>query len=206
MFRKIKIFCGPNTYNFKSLYFEEANEYLIGIDSGLEYLMNINKKIDLAIGDFDSIDPKIFSNIKNKCTQIIKLEKDKNMTDLAFALDYIYNNMDYDEIEVYGGISGRIDHFLANLNLIAKYNFSMRDDNHYIYMLSKGKHRINNFKKYVSFFAIEDVYELTLREFKFNLDSYYLSVNDSLCVSNEGSGMVDFTKGKLLVVISDDKH
>lgn len=206
MFRKIKIFCGPNTYNFKSLYFEEANEYLIGIDSGLEYLMNINKKIDLAIGDFDSIDPKIFSNIKNKCTQIIKLEKDKNMTDLAFALDYIYNNMDYDEIEVYGGISGRIDHFLANLNLIAKYNFSMRDDNHYIYMLSKGKHQINNFKKYVSFFAIEDVYELTLREFKFNLDSYYLSVNDSLCVSNEGSGMVDFTKGKLLVVISDDKH
>lgn len=206
MFRKIKIFCGPNTYNFKSLYFEEANEYLIGIDSGLEYLMNINKKIDLAIGDFDSIEPKIFSNIKNKCTQIIKLEKDKNMTDLAFALDYIYNNMDYDEIEVYGGISGRIDHFLANLNLIAKYNFSMRDDNHYIYMLSKGKHRINNFKKYVSFFAIEDVYELTLREFKFNLDSYYLSVNDSLCVSNEGSGMVDFTKGKLLVVISDDKH
>jgi thiamine pyrophosphokinase len=82
----------------------------------------------------------------------------------------------------------------------------MKDDNHYIYMLSKGKHQINNFKKYVSFFAIEDVYELTLREFKFNLDSYYLGVNDSLCVSNEGSGMVDFTKGKLLVIISDDKR
>ena len=113
--------------------------------------------------------------------------------------------MDYDDIEVYGCISGRIDHFLANLNLISKYNFSMRDDNHIIYLLSKGKHLINNYKKYVSFFAFEDVYGFTLRGFKFNLDSYYLSTNDSLCVSNEGSGQIEFTKGKLLVIMSDDR-
>ena len=205
MYKKIKVFCGPNTYNFNSLYFEEANEFLVGIDSGLEYLLNIEKKIDLAVGDFDSIDSEVFEKIKSKCVQIIQLEKDKNMTDLAFALDYIYNNMDYNDIEVYGGISGRIDHFLANLNLITKYEFSMRDDKHYIYILRKGKHQINNFKKYVSFFAIEDVYGLTLKGFKFNLDSYYLSINDSLCVSNEGSGFIEFTKGKLLVIISDDR-
>jgi len=205
MYKKIKVFCGPNTYNFNSLYFEEANEFLVGIDSGLEYLLNIDKKIDLAVGDFDSIDSIVFEKIKSKCAQIIHLEKDKNMTDLAFALDYIYNNMDYNDIEVYGGISGRIDHFLANLNLITKYEFSMRDDKHYIYILRKGKHQINNFKKYVSFFAIEDVYGLTLKGFKFNLDSYYLSINDSLCVSNEGSGFIEFTKGKLLVIISDDR-
>ncbi|MGD9760870.1 MAG: thiamine diphosphokinase [Candidatus Izemoplasmatales bacterium] len=205
MYKKVKVFCGPNSYNFNSLYFEEANEFLVGIDSGLEYLINIEKKVDLAVGDFDSIDAKIFEKVKKKCNQIIQLKKEKNMTDLAFALDYIYNNMDYNEIEVYGGISGRIDHFLANLNLITKYEFSMRDDNHYIYILKKGRHQINNFKKYVSFFAIEDVYGLTLKGFKFNLDSYYLSINDSLCVSNEGSGLIEFTKGKLLVIISDDR-
>ncbi len=205
MYDKIKIFCGPNDYSFKQLYFEESKEFLVGIDSGLEYLIDINKQIDLAVGDFDSINPEIFDRIKTKCDHIINLEKDKNMTDLAYALDYIYNNMDYNEIEVYGGISGRIDHFLANLNLIRKYNFSLRDDNHYIYLLSKGKHQINNFKKYVSFFAIEDVYGLTLKGFKFNLDSYYLSSTDSLCVSNQGSGLVEFNKGKLLVVMSDDR-
>lgn len=205
MYKKIKIFCGPNTYNFKSLYFEEANEFLVGIDSGLEYLMNIEKQVDLAVGDFDSINLEVLNKIKSKCKKIINLEKDKNMTDLAYALDYIYNNMDYDNIEVFGGISGRIDHLLANLNLISKYNFSLKDDHHYIYMLSKGKHEINNFKKYVSFFALEDVFSLTLQGFKFNLDSYYLSTNDSLCVSNEGSGIVEFNKGKLLVVMSDDR-
>jgi thiamine pyrophosphokinase len=205
MYKKIKIFCGPNTYNFKSLYFEEANEFLVGIDSGLEYLLDINKQIDLAVGDFDSINVDVFNKIKDKCKNIIHLEKDKNMTDIAYALDYIYNNMDYDDIEVYGGISGRIDHLLANLNLICKYDFSLRDDHHYIFMLKKGKHEINNFKKYVSFFALEDVFNLTLQGFKFNLDSYYLGINDSLCVSNEGSGIVEFNKGKLLVVMSDDK-
>jgi len=206
MYKKIKVFCGPNTYDFKKLYFEEINEYLVGVDSGLEYLLNIDKQIDLAVGDFDSINSSSFEKIKEKCKEIIKLEKDKSMTDIAFALDYIYNNMDYDQIEVYGGISGRIDHFLANLNLISKYEFSMRDDYHYIYFLKKGKHEINNFKKYVSFFALEDVYGLTMKGFKFNLDSYYLSTNDSLCVSNEGSGVIEFTKGKLLVIMSDDRR
>jgi thiamine pyrophosphokinase len=205
MSRKIKIFCGPNTYDFKSLYFEESNEFLVGIDSGLEYLFTLDKKIDLAVGDFDSIKKESIEMINDKCKHVINLDVSKNMTDLAFALDYIYNNMGYDEIEVYGGIAGRIDHFLANLNLISKYNFSMRDNNHYIYMLSKGKHNIKNFKKYISFFALEDVYELTLKGFKFDLDSYYLSTNDSLCVSNEGSGLVEFNKGKLLVIMSDDK-
>ena len=122
MFEKIKIFCGPNNYDFDHFYFEESNEFIVGVDSGLEYLATLNKKIDLAVGDFDSIDKKKFDLIKEKCNQIIKLDKDKNLTDLAFTLDYIYNNMDYNEIEVYGGISGRMDHFLANINLIKKYN------------------------------------------------------------------------------------
>jgi thiamine pyrophosphokinase len=204
MSKKIKIFAGPNNYDFKSLYFEESDEFLVGIDSGLYYLLDNNLKIDLAVGDFDSIDPKYIPMIKQRADKVIELEKAKNMTDLAFALDYLYNNMDYDAIEVYGGISGRIDHFLANLNLISKYNFTLRDNKHLIYIISKGRYNIENYKKYISFFALEDVYGLTLNGFKFNLDSYYLSTQDSLCVSNEGSGVVEFSKGKLLVIMSDD--
>jgi len=204
MFDKIKIFAGPNNYDFKHLYFEEANEFLIGVDSGLEYLANIDKKIDLAIGDFDSIDSLKYEKIKSKCNKIITLSTEKKMTDLSFALDYIYNNMDYNSIEVYGGISGRVDHFLANINLIKKYNFTMRDDKHYIYMLSKGKYKINNYKKYISFFAIEDCYNLSIRGFRFSLNNYYLSTNDSLCVSNEGEGEIEFSKGKILVISTND--
>jgi len=205
MYDKIKIFAGPNNYDFKHLYFEEANEFIIGVDSGLEYLENLEKQIDLAIGDFDSIDPKRYLDLQKRCIKIVKLDKEKAMTDLAFTLDYIYNNMDYNSIEIYGGISGRVDHFLANINLIKKYDFSMRDDQHHIYMLSKGKHKINNYKKYISFFAIEDCYNLSIKGFKFSLNNYYLSTNDSLCVSNEGdTGEIEFSKGKILVISTDD--
>ena len=205
MFDKVKIFCGPNDYDFDHLYFEEVNEFIIGVDSGLEYLAKLNKPIDLAVGDFDSIDPDKYIELKKNCKSVIKLNQDKNMTDLAYALDYIYNNMDYNEIEIYGGISGRVDHFLANVNLIKKYEFTMRDDTHFIYMLKKGKYKINNYKKYISFFAIEDCYNLSIRGFKFQINNYYLSTNDSLCVSNEGEGEIEFTKGKILVISSDDK-
>jgi len=205
MYDKIKIFAGPNNYDFKHLYFEEANEFIIGVDSGLEYLENLEKQIDLAIGDFDSIDPKRYLDLQKRCIKIVKLDKEKAMTDLAFTLDYIYNNMDYNSIEIYGGISGRVDHFLANITLIKKYDFSMRDDQHHIYMLSKGKHKINNYKKYISFFAIEDCYNLSIKGFKFSLNNYYLSTNDSLCVSNEGdTGEIEFSKGKILVISTDD--
>ncbi len=204
MYNKIKIFCGPNDYDFSHLYFEEEDEFLVGVDSGLEYLQKINKVIDLAVGDFDSIDPEKYETIKENCRHIIKLSKDKNMTDLAYALDYIYNNMDYQSIEVYGGLTRRIDHLLANINLIKKYNFTIKDDNHYIFLLSKGKHKIENYRKYISFFAVEDVYNLNIRGFKYSVDNYYLNTNDSLCVSNEGSGEVEFSKGKLMVICSNE--
>ena len=38
------------------------------------------------------------------------------------------------------------------------------------------------------------------------INNYYLSTNDSLCVSNEGSsGEIEFTKGKILVICCNDK-
>ena len=206
MYDKIKIITGPNNYHFKRLYFEEVNEFIIGVDSGLEYLVDFHKDIDLAVGDFDSIDPNIYESIKGKCKHIIELEKRKSKTDLAYALDYIYNNYDYKQIEIYGGISGRVDHLIANLNLMKKYRFSLKDDHHFMYILDKGRHHIDNFKKYISFFAIEDIYGLQLKGFKYSLDNYYLSTSDSLSVSNEGSGDVSFTKGKILVIMSEDQR
>jgi len=206
MFDKIKIFIGPNDYDFKTVYFEEANEMIVGVDSGCEYLVHLDKEIDLAVGDFDSIDPKVFQVISGKCKHIIRLNEKKDMTDLAYALDYLYNHVNYRTIEIFGGISGRVDHFIANLNLMKKYRFSMRDNHHYMYILDKGTYQVDNFKKYISFFAIEDVYGLTLTGFKYPLDSYFLSTSDSLSVSNEGSGVVSFAKGKLLIIMSEDRH
>ena len=112
--------------------------------------------------------------------------------------------MDYEMIEIYGGVGGRIDHLLANMNLLKRFDLTFKDNQHYIYTLRKGKHKIENYHRYISFFALEDVYNLSLKGFKYELNNYYLSTSDSLCVSNEGSGELEFSKGKLLVISSDD--
>jgi thiamine pyrophosphokinase len=201
---KIKVFTGPNDYDFSRVYFEEADEYIVGVDSGLEYLIENHVTIDLAIGDFDSLDPRILAQVEMLAHQIIRLDQEKSMTDLAYAVDYLYNHMDYDSLEIYGGIGGRVDHLMANFNLMKRYKVSFRDDWHHVYVLTKGRHQIQNYHKYISFFALEDCYDLSLEGFKYRLNQYLLSTSDSLCVSNEGSGWVAFTKGRLLVIESDD--
>ncbi len=204
MSNKIKVFTGPNNYDIGKIYFEEANEILVGVDSGLEYLLNNAMRIDFAIGDFDSIKKEYLDIIESKAEAIIRLDKDKNMTDLAFTLDYLYNNIDYDSIEVYGGIGGRVDHLLANINLLKKYNVKFIDNHSKIFTLKKGKYHVDNTHHYISFFAIDDVYDLTIKGFKYELDNYFLSASDSICVSNEGSGEIAFSKGRLLVIETDD--
>ncbi|MDD3842354.1 MAG: thiamine diphosphokinase [Candidatus Izemoplasmatales bacterium] len=203
--KNVKIFCGPNNYTLKSVYFEESEEFIVGVDSGLDYLIENAMVIDLAIGDFDSVNPEYLQKIKTESKQVIELEKAKNMTDLTYAVDYIYNSMDYETMTIFGGIGGRIDHLLANLNILKKYDVKFCDNRTVMYALKKGKHHISNYHKYISFFAIEDCYNLSIRGFRYELDNYYLSTNDSLCVSNSGSGIIEFSKGRILVISTDDQ-
>ncbi|MBU0997113.1 MAG: thiamine diphosphokinase [Firmicutes bacterium] len=205
MIDKIKIFSGPNNYTLSNVYYEETDELIVGIDSGLEYLIDSKIHIDLAIGDFDSIEKRYLDLLPNRAEKIIQLPAEKNMTDLAYAIDYLYNNFDYKSIEIYGGIGGRIDHLFANVNLLKRFQISFRDDQHLIFVLKKGKHKIEHYFKYISFFAIEDVFELNIKGFKYELDNYFLSTSDSVCVSNEGTGMVEFSKGRLMIVCSNEK-
>ena len=204
MSSKIKVFCGPNNYKLDNLYFEEANEILVGVDSGLEYLVDHHMKIDFAIGDFDSIKPEYLDKIQALSKELVRLDKEKNMTDLAYAIDYLYNHLDYESIEVYGGIGGRVDHLLANINLLKRYDLKFVDNHNKIFTLKKGVYHINNTHHYISFYAIEDVYNFSIKGFKYELENYYLNSSDSICVSNEGSGEIAFSKGRLLVIETDD--
>jgi len=203
--KKIKIFCGPNDYSLHNVYFEEPNEFIVGVDSGLDYLVENHLPIDLAVGDFDSVNPAYLDTIQKTAKTVVRLEPEKDMTDLAYAVDYLYSNMEYESMTVFGGIGGRVDHFLANLNLLKKYDLSFRDNRTVLYALKKGRHHVENFHRYVSFFAIEDTYDFSIRGFRFELDHYFLGTNDSLCVSNSGSGDIEFSKGRVLVILADDQ-
>jgi thiamine pyrophosphokinase len=205
MSKRVVLFCGPVDYVVSDLYTPQENDVLIGVDAGLGALIDAGLKADIAVGDFDSLPETYVNELESYAGTILRLDARKDKTDLAYALSWVYDNMDYDSILVCGGIGGRIDHFLANVNLLKKYDMTLTDKRHLLFLLRKGTYRLDNSYDYVSFFAVEDVYDLTIKGFDYELDHYYLGSADSLCVSNRGSGEVAFSKGRLLVVFSNDR-
>lgn len=199
----VKIFTGPLNYDIKTLYNKDEYEYIIGVDQGCKQLLDANIKIDLALGDFDSSAKQDIQKIVDKSKKTIVHNKIKDYTDTFNAVKEALL-LDHDEVIIYGGIGNRFDHTFANVNLLKLGNIKIVNDESMLYMLDPGEYKIDNTYNYISFFAIEDVSGLSLSGFKYPLDDILLNVDNPLCISNEGSGVVRFNTGLLLVVQTND--
>lgn len=203
---------GFNDLNLKKLIKKNKINYIIGVDGGSNHLYKEMITPSLLIGDFDSIDQKakdFYQDIlKNK---IIKLNTEKDETDYQYILNYLQKNFnDIENIFVIGYKNNkRIDHFLANLNLINEKIIYISSDE-CIFLLTSGEHQLKRAhvnKKYISFFAKKEATKISLSGFKYNLVDYNLKFGDNLCISNElksDTGFIEIEKGELLVFISDE--
>ena len=166
------------------------NSYVIGVDSAVDSLIEQGIKIDLAVGDFDSISSlEILKNIKND-----QLNKEKDETDTEVALSKAYQlNPDY--VYLIGGINGlRVEHFYANTYLLNKFpNLEIKNDQTRIKMLEKGEH-VLAFKGYISLFGYPEA-KITLEGFKYPLNEHILRFGDVMGISNE----LNLSRGKIIV-------
>jgi thiamine pyrophosphokinase len=93
--------------------------YVIGADSGFDHAQRLGVKVDLLVGDLDSISAAglvLAEDIEQHPT-------DKNATDLAIALDAAARRKP-SRVIVVGGAGGRIDHFLANAALLSASEYA----------------------------------------------------------------------------------
>ncbi|MFV0394191.1 MAG: thiamine diphosphokinase [Coprobacillaceae bacterium] len=155
----------------------------IGVDHGIESLLEQGITPIIGVGDFDSIKDKEL--LKRIDIEILPTRKD--ITDTHYAIDWAIEK-GYQEIELYGVTGGRIDHYMAILCLLQKYsntNITILDNQNKIMLLPAGKHQIMKSKyTYFSLFAIESTY-ITLTSCEYPLGNYYLTKEDPLCVSNQ---------------------
>jgi thiamine pyrophosphokinase len=86
----------------------KTGDLVIAADGGLIYLTQSGIKADIVIGDFDSLKGR------PDHPNVLELPKEKDDTDLFFALKYGLK-CGYKEFHIYGGTGGRADHTLANL-------------------------------------------------------------------------------------------
>ncbi len=99
----------------------EDGDFVIAADGGFDYLREIGIRPNLIIGDFDSSESlksdSCWKQYENQENMII-LPSEKDDTDMWAALQEGMKR-GFNEFLIYGGTGGRLDHTLANIQLLA---------------------------------------------------------------------------------------
>lgn len=182
-----------------------VDKLVVGVDKGAYLAYKNGITLDIAIGDFDSVNQYEFECIKKISKRVITLNSVKDKTDTKEAIQLCN---DCQKILILGGIKGkRIEHFIANtIEAINDPRIELIDDNSFI-CTKDTSFTPNDKYKYISFFAISQNTKISIKGFKYELENYDLSMNDPLCISNEiSNNPVVNIDGRVLVIYSKDDN
>ena len=180
----------------------DENDYVIAADGGYKTLCEMGIVPDAVMGDFDSLG--FIPEHKN----IIKHPTEKDDTDTALALNYGYEQ-GYRKFLIFGGIGGRLDHTLANIQTVLgmkrrKCECYLIGNGSIITALEKESFAFSGKEKgYISLFAASgEARNVTLNGLKYTLDNATVYPDMSLAVSNEfiGEKAVIRTEGALFML------
>ncbi|MCA1030027.1 thiamine diphosphokinase [Bacillus timonensis] len=190
-----------------------ANETWVGVDKGVLYLINEGITPVESFGDFDSVTEEERHFLQtNTNLNIYPAEKDK--TDLELALDWAIQQNPC-QIKIFGATGGRLDHFLANVQLLSQplnknIDCELIDKQNVLTLKKPGTYNIekNTNYPYVSFLPFkQEIKDLTLIDFKYKLKNSNISFGSTLCISNElinNIGTFSFKDGILMMIRSSD--
>jgi thiamine pyrophosphokinase len=91
---------------------------VVAADSGVAHALALGLSVDVAVGDFDSLDPLVLEAVEAAGTRVERHPPAKDATDLELAID-VALGLGAARIVVLGADGGRLDHFLANTLVLA---------------------------------------------------------------------------------------
>ncbi|WP_099203067.1 thiamine diphosphokinase [Miniphocaeibacter massiliensis] len=189
----------------------KKSDFCVAVDKGVEYLIDLNIKFDIAIGDFDSINKEYFKIIKNREYPMEMLNIEKDNSDTEAAVDYLIEKK-CSEIFMLSCTGSRLDHTISNILLLKK----IRDNNIEGYIidennkirLSNSLNIVGNEFENISIIPLDmSGINVTLEGFYYKLDSENIEFGSSRCLSNyliESVGKVYINKGNALIIESRD--
>ncbi|WP_037029302.1 thiamine diphosphokinase [Psychrilyobacter atlanticus] len=172
--------------NLKADYYKDIkyNEYdIYCADGGANHAYNLGVIPKLILGDLDSITEEVITHYKKLDVKFEKFPVSKNFTDGELILEKV--TTEYKDVLILGGLGGRTDHFLTNLNLLEKYkNVTYADENEIIFWIKKDMEICGQRGKTISFIPLTSIDSLTLEGFAYPLDRVDIPRSSSLCMSN----------------------
>ncbi|MFO7887513.1 MAG: thiamine diphosphokinase [Eubacteriales bacterium] len=186
-------------------YVENA-DFIIGADKGAEMAYEYDFKLDLLIGDFDSIDENILGKLD---TEILKYPKEKDKTDLELSLDYVLKK-EYKSVKILNALGNRLDHTIGNVFLMEKYNnldIKIIDNNTEVFLLNEKEIILENKIDYIlSIVPITKSIEIkSLQGTKYKLKDEKINRGSTLCISNlikKRQCLISIKKGRALIIIT----
>ena len=195
----------------------KADDLCIAADQGYHTAKALGERIDLLLGDFDSIG----SVPGDEGMEIQRVPAEKDYTDTQLAVE-IALERGADEIIIIGGLSGRLDHTLSTLAILEDLNTrgvycTITDgQNRARYMkspspLSGGRSSTliaRSPYKYLSLIAADEMVKgVDIEGCKYPLKKATLRRSHQFAVSNEITGNVAFIavkKGGVFIIESRD--
>ncbi len=183
-----------------------ARDFVIAADAGYLRLGDLSVVADLVVGDFDSMP------VQPNHPNVVTHPREKDATDMMLAVDEGYNR-GYRTFVLFGGLGGRLDHTLANLQTLGDIasrgaRAFLLGDGMAATVIRNDSLRFDSGKSGIVsvFCAGEPAYGVTLRGLKYPLTNADLTARIPLGVSNEFTGAaaeVVVENGSLLVVWPD---
>lgn len=181
---------------------------VIAADSGLHHAAALGLKVDLLIGDLDSVDPRVRARYPR--VNVDQHPRDKDALDLELALDAAAEHAPT-RISVIGGLSGRLDQTLANITIVAARHraeapMTLDDGRHRVWPVASGESRMLGLAPGtpLSLLPLDLAVAVSLRGVRYPLTHATLTRATGRGVSNValGSVAVSVHSGTLIVLVA----
>ena len=187
----------------------KAEDLCIAADQGYHNAVRLGERVDILIGDFDSIGQVP----RDAVGEIREVPAEKDLTDTQIALE-IAVDAGADEVILIGGLSGRLDHTLSNLGILE--DMYLRNIHGY---MTDGQNRVHYLKnsstliarsayKYISILAADETVKgVSMEGGKYPLKNKTLSRRLQYAVSNEitvNVVLISVKKGGIFIIESKD--
>lgn len=192
-----------------SIISNESYDYIICSDGGANHAYNMNILPDYIIGDLDSTSKDIIDYYKSKNVEFKKFPIKKNETDTELSIK-LSEKLMAKQIDLIGALGGRIDHTIANINLlyyIRKRGIKPRiiTDKEEVYIVIDEEVSIDGKEgDIVSILPIRnDAKGITLKNLEYPLENQDIEFSTPLGISNvmtDSSCNIKVNEGSIIII------
>ena len=204
------IYVGGSIYPENITEHPKGEDLRIAADGGYANAKRLGERIDIAVGDFDS-----FAKQKiDEGVELVALPAEKDLTDSQVCVETAISR-GADEIIIIGGLSGRLDHTLANLSVLQDLHARhihgyITDGNNRAHYIKATSHLVaRSAYKYLSLIAVDETCKgVSIKGCKYELKNQPVHRRLQFAVSNEITGncaLVSVKKGGLYVIESREQ-